>query len=137
MSLVLDTSAILAWVYHERSGEQMDKLIDAVVTTGAWVPSLWHLEVANVMEANVRRQRHDSGFRDASLADLSALPIRVDAETSSRAWGDTLELAERHRLTLYDAAYLELAKRRLLPIATLDRELHRAALREGVEVLDL
>jgi predicted nucleic acid-binding protein len=63
------------------------------------------------------------------------LPITVDVETDRQAWGPTLELSVRHRLTLYDAAYLELALRRKLPIATLDAELRAAAEAEGIVVL--
>jgi predicted nucleic acid-binding protein len=99
------------------------------------VPSLWHLEVANVLEMSVRRKRHDARFRDATLADLAQLPIQVDAETHRRAWDTTLQLAVRHRLTLYDAAYLELALRSDLPLATLDEDLRKAATVERVNLL--
>jgi len=83
----------------------------------------------------IRRGRHDVAFRQASLADLSSLPISIDPETDRRAWDDTLQLAHLHRLTLYDAAYLELAKRRALPLATLDSQLRTAAHTEGVTLL--
>ena len=83
----------------------------------------------------MRRRRHDATFRDATLSDLALLPIRLDLETDRQAWGATLQVAGRHRLTLYDAAYLELALRRGLPLATLDGELRSAAQAEGVVVL--
>jgi predicted nucleic acid-binding protein len=83
----------------------------------------------------VRRKRHDAAFRDATLADLAQLPIQVDAETDQHAWGATLHLAERYQLTLYDAAYLELALRRDLPLATLDEDLRQAANTEKVRLL--
>ena len=86
------------------------------------------------METGVRRGRHYAGFRDSTLTDLALLPVRVDAETDRQAWGATLLLSERHRLTLYDAAYLELALRRSLPLASLDVELRAAAKIEGVIV---
>jgi predicted nucleic acid-binding protein len=76
--------------------------------------------------------RHDAAFRDATLADLALLPIQVDPETNRHAWGATMRLAERHKLTVYDAAYLELAQRRGLPLATLDKDLRAAASAEGV-----
>ena len=91
--------------------------------------------MANVLEMNVRRGRHDAAFRDAALADLAVLPIGIDAETDRQAWGATVRLAARHRLTMYDAAYLELAQRRGLPLATLDKELRDAATAEGVILL--
>ena len=85
----------------------------------------------------VRKGRSDAAFRDAALADLALLPITVDQETDRQAWGVTTALAARQRLTLYDAAYLELARRRCLPLATLDNELRAAATAEGVAVLGL
>jgi len=107
------------------------------VESGAWVPAVWRLEVANVLEAGVRRRRTDALFRDEALANLALLPIQSDAETDSHAWGATLHLAERHRLTLYDASYLELARRRGLPLASLDMELRAAAGVEHVALLGI
>lgn len=135
MSLVLDSSAALAWVYMEERSEAIARVFDEVTAAGAWVPSLWRLEIANVLEMSVRRGRIDAGFRDATLADLELLPIQVDPDTNAHAWRSTLRLAERHRLTLYDAAYLELAMRRGLPLATLDGELRGAGVAEGVVLL--
>ena len=110
-------------------------VFDQLTAAGAWVPSLWRLEIANVLEMGVRRGRMDAAFRDATLADLELLPIQTDPDTEKHAWRLTLRLAERHRLTVYDAAYLELAMRRGLPLASLDRELRAAAAVEGVELL--
>ncbi len=135
MSLVLDSSVTLAWIYVEQTSPDVDRVLQLVSSNGAWVPSLWRLEVANILEMGVRRGRHDAAFRDATLADLALLPIDVDQDTDAHAWGATLRLAERHRLTLYDAAYLELAKRRGLPLATLDKELRAAAKVEKVTLL--
>jgi predicted nucleic acid-binding protein len=135
VSLVLDTSATLAWVYGEETSPSIRDAFDRVKHSGAWVPGLWRLEIANVLELGVRRNRHDGSFRDATLSDLALLPIRLDAETDQQAWGATVRLAERHRLTVYDAAYLELALRRGLPLATLDRELRLAATSENLDLL--
>ncbi len=135
MSLVLDTSATVAWVYAEEITQPIREVFDRVMESGAWVPSLWRLEVANILEMSIRRGRHDSAFRDATFADLALLPIRLDLETADHAWGATALLASRHQLTLYDAAYLELALRRNLPLATLDLELRKAAAVERVALL--
>lgn len=135
MSLVLDSSVTLAFVYGDETTPVVRAVFDALAQGGAWVPALWRLEVANVLEMGVRRGRHDAGFRDATLADLARLPIRLDAETDRHAWGATAHLAARHRLTLYDAAYLELARRRGAPLATLDGDLRAAAEAEGVPLL--
>jgi len=135
VSLVLDSSATLAWVFLEERSAAITGVFDKLVLDGAWVPSLWRLEVANVLEMGVRRGRIDAGFRDATLADLELLPLQTDPDTDKYAWRATLRLAERHRLTLYDAAYLELAMRRGLPLASLDGELRVAAAAENVALL--
>ena len=135
MSLVLDASATLAWVYSDEITEPIRQVFNLVGENGAWVPGLWKLEVANILEMGARRGRHDAAFRNSTLADLALLPISVDTETDRQAWGATLRLSERHRLTLYDAAYLELALRRRLPLASLDADLRRATQAEGVAVL--
>jgi predicted nucleic acid-binding protein len=132
MSLVVDSSATLAWIYAEETTDEVRGLFERIVEAEAWVPGLWRLEVANVLEMGVRGGRHDAAFRDASLADLAELPIRLDPETDAHAWGETARLAARRRLTVYDAAYLELAIRRAFPLATLDCELRAAATAEGV-----
>lgn len=137
MSLVLDSSVTLAWIYAEEATPAIRHVLDQVSDSGAWVPSLWRLEVANILEMGVRRNRHNAAFRDATLADLALLPIRIDSETEHQAWGATLRLAERHRLTLYDAAYLEMALRRVLPLATLNAELRAAATAEKLPVLGI
>jgi predicted nucleic acid-binding protein len=135
VSLVVDSSAALVWVYAEETTEAIREVFERLTERGAWVPALWRLEVANVLQMGVRRGRHDALFRDAALADLALLPISVDPETDRQAWSATVRLAERHRLTMYDAAYLELAQRRGLPMATLDTELRHAASAEGVILL--
>ena len=135
MSIALDTSATIAWVYAGETSRPVRAVFDQVTESGAWVPGLWRLEIANVLEMGVRRGRHDAAFREMTLADLALLSIQVDPHTNDRAWGATIRLAERHRLTVYDAAYLELALRRGLPLATLDRELRVAANAENVTLL--
>jgi predicted nucleic acid-binding protein len=135
VSLILDSSATLAWLYAEETTPAIRQVFELLIRGGAWVPSLWRLEVANVLEMGVRRGRYTVAFRQATLADLSLLPISLDPETDRQAWDATLQLAHQHRLTLYDAAYLELAQRRGLPLATLDGDLRTAAVAEGVHLL--
>jgi predicted nucleic acid-binding protein len=135
MSLVLDSSIALAWAYSDETTSSILQIFDRLSQSGAWVPGLWRLEVANVLEMGIRRKRHNAEFRDATLADLAQLPIQTDSETAQQAWGATLQLANRHRLTLYDASYLELALRRSLPLATLDEELRRAGDAEKINLL--
>jgi predicted nucleic acid-binding protein len=135
LSLVLDSSVTLAWVYSAETTEAISDVLARVTESGAWVPALWRLEIGNVLEMGVRKGRTDAAFRDAALADLALLPITVDPETDRHAWGATAKLAIRHRLTLYDAAYLELARRRSLPLATLDQDLRTAAAAEDIVLI--
>jgi predicted nucleic acid-binding protein len=137
MSLVLDTSIALAWLHRDETTKVIEEVVERLGQAGAWVPSLWRLEVANVLELNVRRGRYTGDFRDRALSNLALFPIRVDPETDRQAWGATARLAERHRLTVYDAAYLELALRRGLPLATLDKDLRIAAGAEKVQLLGI
>ena len=135
MSLVLDSSATLAWIYADETTPALREVFARVADHGAVVPALWRLEVANSLTIAARRGRVDTEFRQAALADLALLEIATDPHTDSAAWTETLHLADRYRLTVYDAAYLELAQRRALPLATLDRELQAAAQAAGVPTL--
>ena len=102
---------------------------------GALVPGLWRLEVGNVLSQAERRRRIDAS-KVASYVDvLAQLPIATDTETEERALRETLALARREHLTTCDAAYLEIAMRRGVPLATLDKALIRAARRVGVDTL--
>lgn len=135
MSVVIDSSITLAWFFEDERSASADAVLRQVTESGAVAPSLWRLEVANALQMAVRRQRIDAAFRDASLADLQALMVAIDLETDNQAWKTTLHLAERCRLTVYDAAYIELAQRRNLPLATLDQELRDAGSALGVTLL--
>lgn len=131
--LVLDYSVALSWLMpdeHAAAG-----LLDRVTTERAIVPGIWPLEMANSLLTAERRNRISKSQRKAALQALAALPIEVDGETASHAWKTILDLADTHRLTAYDAAYLELAARRSLPLATFDRELSRAAEIVGIKVI--
>ena len=135
MSVVIDSSVTLAWCFADERTAAVDAVLTQVAETGAMVPSLWRLEIANALQMAVKRKRIDSTFRDASLADLRALPIDIDLETDQQAWTATLRLADRFQLTLYDAAYVELAQRVALPLATLDQAMRMAAGTLGLVLL--
>jgi len=135
MSCVIDASIVLGWTFKDEYTPALQRLERQVATKGAVVPALWHLEVANALLQGERRGRITHADCAAQLSSLSALPVDVDQETLARAWLDTLALARMHRLTVYDAAYLELAARKGLPLASLDAELTGAAKKIGVAVL--
>lgn len=135
MSLVLDCSVTLAWLLPDEDSKPVQAVLDRIVASRAWVPNLWRLEVANSLQSAVRRNRIDAAFRDASLGDLALLNIQVDPDTTNFAWGETLRLADAYDLTLYDAAYLELAHRLSLPLASQDKSLRLAAKKCKVPLL--
>lgn len=135
MTLVLDSSVTLAWLYADELTAPVQQVLDRIVMEQACAPSIWHLEVANSLQMAVRRRRIDATFRDAALAGLASLDIITDSDTDIFAWSTTLRLADRFSLTLYDAAYLELAQRKNLPLATLDRDLRSAGAALGILLL--
>ena len=135
MSLVLDASMTIAWLFEDERTPAAHAVMQRVVGDGAVVPSLWRLEVANVLRNAVRRGRCDEPYVDRSLDRLSRLAISTDVETDSHAWGRTRALAREQGLTLYDAAYLELAIRSGHPLASCHADLVAAAVRCAVEVL--
>jgi len=125
----------LAWYFEDEKTEASLAVLKRVADAGAIVPALWRLEVLNGLQVAVRRGRIDSAYRDASLADLQSLVIAIDPATNRQAWSATLRLCERFGLTPYDAAYLELAQRRQLPLATLDAAMVRAARADNVPLV--
>lgn len=135
MTLVVDASMAIAWLFVEEQSKAVMDILNRASDEGICVPSLWKLEVANVLRTAVRRKQCDEKFVEASLQDLGRLQLVIDAHTDDHAWGQTRELAAAYDLSLYDAAYLELAMRRKEPLATCDRALAKSARRAGVEVL--
>jgi predicted nucleic acid-binding protein len=131
---VLDGSTALAWYFKDEASAYADAVAASFPGAQAIVPSLWHLEIANAVLMGERRRRSTEAQAIKWLASLSSLPITVDDETVARAWSDTPHLARTHSLSAYDAAYLELALRRGLPIATLDQRLKDAAIAAGVPI---
>lgn len=129
---VLDASVTLAALIEEERSAEAREILRAVIDDSAVVPGLWFLEVGNVLLIAERRRSLTSAARRDHLDDLTRLPIVIDNETAGHAWHETMEHAVAHRLTLYDAAYLELSLRRQLPLATFDTALRRAAAAAGV-----
>src|SRR3954463_6507851 len=101
----------MAWYFEDESTPATDAVLDRVSGSGAVVPGLWRLEVANAFQTAVRRQRIDAVYRDASLLELGFMAITIDADTNGYAWSTTLRLAERVAPTLFYAPHLELDTR--------------------------
>ena len=135
MSVIIDSSLTLAWYFPDEGSEATDDVLRQVSQTGAVVPLHWHAEVANAFQMAIRRKRIDTSYRNASLAELAHFDIESDPDTNAHMWGATVQLADLYGLTIYDAAYLELAQRRRMLLATLDAPLTKAARAAGVATL--
>jgi predicted nucleic acid-binding protein len=133
--VVLDASVVLAVVLQEGNRRHAAEILASVAEHGATVPSLWHLEVGNALLMAERRRLISAEEKSAALRDLARLPITVDGETAARAWREALSLGEQYRLTLYDAAYLELSLRLGLVLATFDAAIQKAARSANVALL--
>ena len=135
MSIVLDASVALLWLAPETNPQGVkyaDAVLDKVEKSQALVPSLWHLEVANAIARMEARGMVLEADSQCFIALLQRLDIKTDLTTAEYALGDTLNLARRYKLSVYDAAYLELALRTGHPLATLDAELAKAAALAGL-----
>lgn len=133
--IVIDASVAIAWCFADESSAESDAVLDSVRGNGARVPSLWHLEVANVLRQAERRSRISEAATANRLELLAELPIITDGETVLRAWNSILALARAQTLTVYDATYLELAARLGVAIASKDRKLLAAATKLGMPTI--
>jgi len=134
--LVLDVTLSCAWCFADEASEPAWAILERLQGGRAHVPALWLWETANVLVHAERRGRISPAAIRTYLGLLEGLPISIDQpSTAASAWHDSLALARSHRLTSYDAAYLELALRRGLPLATCDKALQAAARLEGVALL--
>lgn len=134
---VADSSCVLAWILEDEQDGAGDALLESLVQGAvAESPVLLRYEVANVLvTAFTKRKRLSREGMLSGLADFESLPIRYDVESPRLATGKSAGLAEKHLLSVYDAAYLELAIRKGLPLATRDGGLIKAAEAEGVAIL--
>lgn len=132
MNLVLDCSVAMGWCFEEETSEYGDRVLNALEEGEAFVPSVWPLEVSNVLVVAERRARIKVGESARFLELLQSLPIFVEEVSLPRATGAVLSLARELDLSVYDASYLELAMRSGVPLATNDQALARAVEAVGV-----
>lgn len=132
MPFVLDASIAACWAFEDEDHPVAALALERIRTDEARVPSLWWFEVRNTLIVNERRQRLTEGDTATFLRGLARLGTTVDGSPEE---ADVLTLARRHRLTVYDAAYLELARRNGVALATLDTSLAAAARAESVPLL--
>ena len=134
--VVIDASITLSWLLpDERSDDSLEVRNELLSAESVWVPAHWKLEVANSLWMAERRKRLDSTGVAQAVALFSQLPVVIDAETNARAAAETLGLARQHGISVYDAAYLELALRRGAALGSLDGPLRASAKKVGVSVL--
>jgi predicted nucleic acid-binding protein len=133
MAFVLDASVTISWAMRDEEYAVAQAASSCLEREEAFVPAIWWYEVRNMLVVNTRRKRIELTDSVQFLRELEQLPIRVEGIPHP---SDLPELARRHELTVYDAAYLELAIRRQLPLATLDKALRKAAQDAGVSLLE-
>jgi predicted nucleic acid-binding protein len=129
---VLDCSVTMAWYFKDEADPYASAVCKSLGHCEAVVPALWPLEVANILVQGERHKRSSEADASKWLGYMQQLPIRVDPESPVRAWSDILQVARRHGLSAYDAAYVEVALRLGLPLASLDDRLREAATSAGV-----
>jgi predicted nucleic acid-binding protein len=133
--IVLDASVTVSWCFPDRRTPFTTQVLQEISSAFAVVPGLWALEVGNALAVSERKGYLQAAQLVAFLRDLDELPLQVEHHSPDQALGRTLELAREHKLSTYDACYLELAERMRLPLATLDGDLKKAAKKSGVELL--
>jgi len=134
LSFVLDNSVTMRWCFGDGKPAELayaSRVLDDMRETSALVPAIWGLEVANVLARAENAKLITEARSEAFLTLLRRLRIEVDAETFSQSFAGVLQIARRYHLSSYDAAYLELALREGLAIASLDADLRKAAKRAG------
>lgn len=139
MRFVLDNSVAMRWLLRDAGEDRLayaNQVLALLEQHGgeAVVPGIWALEAANVIVKAQAKGLVTEARASAFIGLLEEMFITVDSSTAARALGDTLQLARRFKLSSYDAAYLELAMREGLPLATLDAELHKAMVQTGVQL---
>lgn len=134
---VADASVAIGWVHPGQATKQTAAML-AAIADGATleIPALWPLEVANALLVLVRRRKLVADERQAALGWLRGLRLRLDHEMTALAFSRLSELADAHQLSVYDAAYLELAQRRKLVLGCKDGPLRTAATHAGVTLWD-
>lgn len=136
-AFVLDNSVVMRWLLASNKASDQryaESVLRSLANAEAIVPNLWHLEAANVLLGVTNRKEIEVSELERFTVQLENLPISVDTLTANQVFGHTISLAKAYRLSSYDAAYLELALREGLPLATLDKDLLKAAKRSDVEI---
>jgi len=133
-NFVMDNSVVMSWCFKDETNNYADQVLDRLTGATAVVPSIWPLEVVNVLLAAERQKRLSESDSIRFLTLLSQLPIVVEHERPE-TMQELLALGRTNNLSSYDASYLNLAMKKGLPLATLDNKLIQAAARVNVSLL--
>lgn len=134
-SFVIDNSVVMSWCFKDQANPYADSILAKLTEAVAYVPSVWSLEVVNVLLAAERKKCISEADSVHFISLLSQLPIVVEYESPEKAMKDLLGSARAQSLSSYDASYLDLAMRKGLPLATLDEKLRKAAKSTKVALL--
>lgn len=134
-AFVVDCSVAMTWLFKDEATPKTAELLNRLASETALVPSWWFIEIANVLAMAERKGRISQAQSSAFIADLETLDIEGDEQGPARAFDHLLPMCRKHRLTSYDALYLDLAARRNLALTTLDSDLRKAATNLGVPLL--
>ena len=137
IEFILDCSISISWVLVDEYDDYANSILDLMTDATAFVPEIWSLEVVNTLLVAERRNRMTIEQSEQAIKLLQSLPIVIDTLTSSQAFQQTLKLGREQSLASYDAAYLELALRKNLPLATNDKRLIEAAKRCQVRLMEV
>ncbi len=132
---VIDASTIIAAISPDEQAEDARRLLTVVFARSASVPALMIYECANTLQVKCRRGVFDPATRDELLDIVASFPLVVFAPNHERMISEIVPLAARHGLSVYDAAYLDLARQQAAPLATRDKRLRAAAEAESVALL--
>lgn len=132
MNIVIDSSIALSWYFEDEANPYAEEVLNSVTIHGALVPFHWKAEVANGLLMGVRRRRISLEYRDRVLIELDSIGITHDFTGHQHVWPSASAIAGEHGLTIYDAIYIELARRRGYLLTTLDKKLGLAAQAVGV-----
>jgi predicted nucleic acid-binding protein len=133
-TFVIDNSVVMSWCFKDEISKYADAVLDRLQEATAFVPSIWPLEVVNVLLVAERKNRLSEADSIRFITLLSQLPIIVEYERVGRIMNDLLTLSRANRLSSYDASYLDLSMRKGIPIATIDNRLIEAAKKTDVPI---
>lgn len=131
---VIDNSIVMTWCFQDEFNKYANTVLEQLNKNQAFVPSIWPLEITNVLLVAERRKRLNKAESIRFIELISNLPIAIEQEPPTRIFQEVISLAREYHISTYDASYLDLAMRKGIPLATLDKGLKQAAKKSKVEL---